>query len=874
MLRQSALARFLAFAAVLVLFVVAGVRDRNLQETPSSESRWSTEPGDGKPVRAPNNWFFVERAWPQMEINLDAWQDAQLQARALKADFRAKSQRVVIEPWYQRGPTNIGGRITSIAVDPRDQNVVYAGCAEGGVMRSTDAGQHWTMTFDDQPSLSIGAVALDPVDPDIVYAGTGEVNPGGGSVAYGGTGLYRSLDQGDTWTAIGLENSGSIGRIVIDPTDSDRIFVAVMGRLWSAGPDRGVYRTENGGASWERILSVDENTGCVDLIQRPDQPEVILAAMWQRERTPERYDYGGPGCAVWRTVDGGDTWNFAADGLPTPGTNGGRIGLAICQSEPSRMYAVYADRTGYFDGLYRSDDGGTSWTRTNDGALSNVFASYGWWFGNVRCHPDNPDNVFVIGFDFYRSLTGGSSWSETSGGMHVDHHGMNWGPAPARVIYEGNDGGVYRSTNGGSAWTLLPNQPITQVYRLGLDAGNASALYLGGQDISTVRTLTGQLDDWTTIFGGDGFQPLIHPSSSSRIWVQYQYGVIYYSSNNAGSFSYAGGGIGGSDRLAWNAPHVQDPTNVDQRYFGTNKLYRNVDNTSWTVISPDLTGGPHQNQNGQVNGTLTAIGVSPLDGQVIYTGSDDGQVFRTTSGGGLWNNVTAGLPQRWITSVHGDPFVREVAYVTVSGFRWDEPLPHVFRTSNLGATWEPIAGNLPEAPVNDLLAHPDYPGRLFVATDVGVYETTDSGATWDLAGDALPNVVVTDLAWSAERGELTAGTFGRSVFALPVFNPTAVVGPVNLGDLGRLNPAYPNPSSGGTTLAWNLARGGEVTVEVFSVSGRRLYRRTVGGVAQGPGSLFWDGRDRGGRPAAAGVYLARVSVDGRVLGRETLVLTR
>jgi len=241
----------------------------------------------------------------------------------------------------------------------------------------------------------------------------------------------------------------------------------------------------------------------------------------------------------------------------------------------------------------------------------------------------------VLGLDFYRSTTGGQSWQETSGGMHVDHHGLAFGPAPNRRIFEGNDGGVYVSLNGGTVWTLLPDQPVTQVYRLGLDAQNPDALYLGGQDISTVRTLTGALDDWETIFGGDGFQPLIHPEYSNRIWAQYQYGVVYYSSNGGGSFSYAGNGIGG--RSAWNAPHVQDPTDPDVRYFGTNRLYRNSGNTAWTVISDDLTGGPHQNQNGQVNGTLTTASVSPQDAQVLWTGSDDGRVHVTTSGGSFWS---------------------------------------------------------------------------------------------------------------------------------------------------------------------------------------------------------------------------------------------
>jgi photosystem II stability/assembly factor-like uncharacterized protein len=874
--RPSVLARFLVFAAAVALFVVLGAQpdvatDRTA--TADGESRWSQHPGDGKPAKAPSYHFFNQRAWPQGEIDLDAWHTAKLQARALMDDFRASADKANRADWYQRGPTNIGGRITSIAVDPRDGDTVYAGCAEGGVMRSFDGGQSWTMTFDDQPSLAIGAVALDPVNPDIVYAGTGEVNPGGGSVAYGGTGLYRSLDQGQTWQGIGLENTGSIGRILVDPTDTQRIFVAAMGHLWSGGPDRGVYRSEDGGQTWERVLYVAETTGCVDLIQRPDQPDLVLAAMWQRERTPERYDYGGPNCAVWKTTDGGDTWNVVGGGLPAPNSNDGRIGLTLCQNQPTRMYAVYADRTGYFDGLYRSDDGGTSWSRVNDGALSNVFASYGWWFGNVRCHPDNPDAVFVLGLDFYRSLTGGASWSETSGGMHVDHHGMAWGPLPGRVIYEGNDGGVHRSTNGGSAWTLLPDQPITQVYRLGLDAGNADALYLGGQDVSTNRTLSGQLDDWVTIFGGDGFQPLVKPTNSNHIWAQYQYGVVYFSSNGGGSFFPAISGIDGFDRVNWNAPHVQDPTDPDTRYFGTNKLYRSTGNTTWTAVSPDLTGGEHQGQNGQVDGTLTSIGVSPLDGDLIITGSDDGRVYVTTSGGALWNPRSVGLPERWITSVSGDPFVRETLYVTVSGFRWNEPLPHVYRSTDLGQTWEPIAGNLPEAPVNDLLAHPGTPGLLFAATDLGVYQTLD-GVTWTPVADGLPQVVVTDLAWNEARGELVAGTFGRSIFAVPIDDITPVDGQLDLSGLGRLRPAFPNPSSGGTTLAWDLARGGEVTAEVFTVSGRRVWRTTVGGLAEGPGSLFWDGRDGVGRPAAAGVYLARVSVDGEVLGRQTVVLTR
>ncbi len=756
---------------------------------------------DGLPPRAPNSWFFTERAYPHGRIPLDRWELAKEQAALLE---RAGKDRAAA--WTPRGPTNIGGRITDIAVDPFDEDIVFAAAAEGGVFRTLDGGQSWTPLFDDQTSLSMGAVAIDPANTQVIYAGTGEVNPGGGSVAYGGTGLYRSLDHGATWTLIGLEDSGSIGRIRIDPADPDTIFVAVMGYLWENNPERGVYRTRDGGATWSRVLYLNDETGCVDLIMRPDDPDVLLAAMWQRVRQPEYYSYGGSSCSVYRTLDGGDNWSLVGGGLPAPSASGGRIGLSLCASQPDVMHAIYADKTGYFDGLYRSLDGGGSWSRTNDGSLSGVFSSYGWWFGNVRTHPVDPDTIFVLGLYFYRSTNGGASYSNASGIMHVDHHGLDFGPGANPVIYNGNDGGVYRSTNGGSAWSKCYDLPVFQVYRVALDAGNANALYGGAQDNGTCRTLTGALDNWGSIYGGDGFQPLVHPTNSSRIWAQYQYGSLSYSGNNGGSWSSATSGIGWSDRKNWNSPLIQDPLDTERRYFGTNKVYRSASYTSWTAISPDLTGGSHSGNQGQVYGTLTTLAVSPLDNDVIWTGSDDGYVHVTVDGGTTWIDVSTTLPDRWITSVRADPFDRETAYVTVSGFRWSEPLPHVFRTEDLGATWEAIAANLPEAPVNDFIADPDRPGRYFVATDVGVYETFDRGETWRMLGTGLPHVVVPALALDQTNQELIAGTYGRSFFSCSI-------------EAGEFKPYGSGLAGSGGIVpdlnGWGEAvPGGEVTVEV------------------------------------------------------------
>lgn len=822
-------------------------------------------PGSAPP-KAPNPWFFIERAYPKGAIERADWERAQVEARAL----REAAYRGDRGTWEFRGPTNISGRITDLAVHPVDPAIAYAGAAEGGVLRTTDSGQHWTPLFDTQATLSIGALALDPQQPTTVYAGTGEVNPGGGSVAYGGAGIYRSTDSGDTWEPLGLETTGSIGRIRIDPSDPQRIYVAAMGDLWTPGPDRGVYRTTDGGASWQRVLFVSDSTGVVDLVIRPDSPRTLFAAAWERMRHVRHYRYGGPTCAVYKSTDGGDSWSIVGGGLPAPGANSGRIGLALCTSQPDNLYAVYADKTGYFAGMYKTTNGGSNWTRTTDGALSNVFSSYGWWFGNCRVSPVDPNRVFVLGLDFYRSTNGGSSWSETSGGMHVDHHALEFGPGANPVIYEGNDGGIYRSTNGGTQWTKLPDQPITQVYRVALDASRPAALYAGAQDNGTVRTLTGGLADWTMIYGGDGFQPLVHPQNGNRIWAQYQYGALNYSSNGGGSWSGATGGIGGSDRHNWNTPVTFDRTDPNKMFYGTQKVYRSTNGTSWTAISNDLTGGAGGGNPGQVYGTVTTIDNSPVDGQVIWAGCDDGHVAVTTNGGGAWTDVSGALPDRWITSVRTSPNDRESAYVTISGFRWGQPLPHVYRTTDLGATWTPIASNLPEAPANDLAIDPANPARLFVATDVGVYETLDGGATWLVLGPDLPNVVVTSLALDTANRVLVAGTYGRSFFSYDMDQPSAVPEGASAasGTIARLG-VSPNPARDRARFTWTPATHERAArLAIYAVSGRLV---TTWSVSNGVAEI--DLSKAGGHPLPAGAYYAEVA-DGAHRHRGAFVVAR
>ena len=754
----------------LSLFVAATIAITgcsNSESTQSNDSKQAAstskqsilqEAPDAEPGR---KQLVSQRAYPVGRIDLAAVKLARLQV----AQMRQRPNSGITPQWVQRGPLNVQGRITAIAVDQNDDDVAYIGAASGGVFRTMDGGNSFTSVFDHSSALSIGAVALDPSDQNVVYVGTGEVNPGGGSMAYGGNGLWRSDDQGNTWTNIGLADSGSIGRIVVHPTNSNIIHVAVMGHIWNPSSNRGVYRTTDGGASWSKVLYVDDTTGCVDLVQRPDDPNVLLASMWTRIREPEVWVYGGINCAVYRSDDGGLNWSLEGNGLPAPSAEIGRIGLSICQANPDVMVAIYSHAASEgFAGLYRTTNDGATWARTNDSDLSGSFATYGWWFGNVAIHPENEDIIYTVGFDDYISTDGGNSHALIPG-MHVDHHDLAFGSGPTPKIYAGNDGGVYTSTDGVTFTKTTGDLPITQVYRIAISEVDTEAILVGTQDNGTKGDFDGD-GNFGHVWGGDGFEPVIQASVSNKFWVQSQYGSVWYTSNGGTSFSNALDGLSG--RRNWNAPHAIDPIDRDTRYFGFDSVFRNDGNTAWTRISGDLTGGPHLGNSGQVDGTLTTINVSRGDSGVIWSGSDDGYVHVTTDGGANWTNVSAGLPQRWITSVRPHPSEPAEALVSVSGFRWGETVSHIYRTTDSGQNWTGVDGNLPDMPVNDVMYDRNNPNRYFAATDIGVFQSFDAGASWNPMGTGMPAVVVNDFAYQHSTRKLFAGTYGRSVYEITI----------------------------------------------------------------------------------------------------------
>jgi photosystem II stability/assembly factor-like uncharacterized protein len=822
---------------------------------------------DSRPPReagkTPNEWFLRQRAWPHPDIN----QTARLEAWERAAELRSAEQRSG-PAWDPVGPRNIGGRVADVACHPTDSNIVYVGGAEGGILKTTNGGTTWTPTFDDESSLSVGSVAIDPNDPETIWVGTGEPNGGGGSVTYGGTGVFRSTNGGATWTNMGLPDSRYIGRVVVDPSNSDRVFVAVLGAMWSTNPERGVYRTTNGGSSWEQVHAINDSTGAVDLVVHPTDSNLVYAAMWERTRAPDNLNYGGDGSGIWRSTNGGDAWSELTNGLPG-GASVGRIGISIAASSPNTLYAIYADASpGSFAGVFKTTDGGDSWAQTNDGNMGGVYATYGWWFGNIRVDPTNPNRVFVLGYDFFRTTNGGGSWHGASGSMHVDHHGQAF--APNGTIYEGNDGGMYRSTNGGTAWTKLGDLPLTQFYTVEVDHQFPDRRYGGTQDNGTNRTLTGGDNDWHNILGGDGFYCQVDPTNNAYVYAEWQYGNLNRSTNGGSSFMGATSGLSG--RRNWSMPVMMDPSNPSTLYTGTQWVYRSTNRAAfWSAISPDLTDGPSGGNN--TYATITTIAVAATDPDVIWAGTDDSNVWVTTNGGTNWTKVDAALPERWVTRVAVDPSDATISYVTISGFRWDDPLPHVFRSTNFGASWTDISSNLPEVPVNDIVLDPQSPQRLYVATDFGVFTSPGVGGPWSALGTGLPNVVVTDLELHDPTRSLVAGTYGRSMWTLELDQPTGVEDVVAAVSAVRLRPVAPNPAPGGrAAIRFSLPRAAEASVRIYDVTGRLVRRLVDEPLAAGERTLQWDGRDDSGRLVADGVYLVRLVADGVSRTRKVTVL--
>jgi photosystem II stability/assembly factor-like uncharacterized protein len=756
-----------------------------------------------------NDWFMLQRAYPNNDIKPEAY-EAALQAIST---LPAVGSDILTPTWQLAGPTNIGGRITCIALHPTNSNLIYAGAATGGVWKSNDNGTTWSNIFNE--SSSIGSLLLDPTNPQTIYVGTGEGNPGGVAI-YPGNGMWRSTDAGQTWMNLGLVTTGQIGKIAIHSSSPNRIFVAALGLYRSKTLERGIYRSTDGGTTWQQVLFVNDTTGACDVMIDSADPNRVIAASWTRHRPLTYSTLKSSSSGLWLSTNGGNVWSRISNGLPVD-ENVGRTCLASSPSQPNIYYALFSDGTGV-RGTYRSSNSGTSW--------SNTSASFGGesqvWYNNViSVHPTDP-NIILAGMTYgYKSTDGGAFWSQTAGSVHVDFHAIEYDKNNPNKIVLGTDGGVFISTNGGNTWSGTGAQsiPITQFYAGTIDFSNPQHLLGGTQDNGTPRTLTGTQNNWSSIYGGDGFYVLVDPTNSNRIYAESQWGGLGYTTDGGSSFFDGINGIDFNDRTNWSTPVAMNLSSPLTLYAGTFRVYKTTNGMeNWTPISGDLTRG-----NGGRIGTISTIDASTSNANVVYVGTDDGKVQVTTNGGTLWNDVTGTLPRRWVTRVTVDPDSAQVCYVTLSGYLEYQFQAHIYRTSNFGQTWIPIGGNLPNIPLNDVVVDPEPRRRLFVASDAGVLFSTNMGADWFILGNGLPAVPVHDLAFHSPTKKLVAFTHGRSVWSADVSTLTSVeqqsvVEPTAI----QLYQNYPNPFNPSTRIRFTMKDAGHVTLKVFDTIGREV----------------------------------------------------
>ena len=694
------------------------------------------------------------------------------------------------------GPAISGGRVTAVAGVPGKAGVYFVGAADGGIFRTEDGGTTWKALFQHEDVASIGALAVDPVNPGVVWAGTGEANVRN-DVSFG-NGIYKSTDGGNHWRRMGLEHSFQISRIVIDPHHPDTVLVAAMGSPWADSEDRGIYRTTDGGSTWQKVLYVGPGVGMADLAMNPENPQVLFAAAYRFRRTPWSYSDGGPEDAIYKSINGGTTWQrLSGHGLPEKPVT--RIGLAIAPSEPNIVYAVMGSDEGV---LWRSDDAGEHWSAVSKDQEVDVRPFY---FSHIAVDPKDPSHVLALSNNLMESKDGGHTFSAIAKQIHGDHHAIWIDPDGSGRIIEGNDGGVAMSRDNAGHWAFVHNIAIGQFYHVSVGSGPFYTVCGGLQDNSAwcgpgrSKDPSGILDRaWFTLNGGDGMfaiqaadnPNLIYNSTQNGVWMTFDRTAQQVHDMEPYPRDISGGGVADFPyRFAWDAGFAVSPQNPQVLYAGGNVLFKSEDRgRTWKPISPDLTrndkakqqssGGPvmKDNSGAEVYDAILTITLAEKDPKVIWVGTDDGVVQVTRDGGTTWKNVTANLPNlpEWgrIESIDLAPDNPGEAVIAVDRHFSGDFKPYLFRTSDYGATWNSIVGNLP----GDVYAHVvrrdlHNPQMYYAGLENGLYVSWDGGTHWYLFGLGLPNASVYDVALDARQNSMVVATHGRSVWILDDLTP-------------------------------------------------------------------------------------------------------
>ena len=738
--------------------------------------------------------------------------------------------------WRNIGPANMGGRVSAIEGVAGDPNTYYVGGADGGIFKTINNGVTFDEIFNDQDAYSIGAITVAPSDANVIWVGTGEGDPRN-SVGYG-RGVYRSIDGGITWVKAGLEKTERIKRIVVDPRDPDVVSVCALGREWGPNPERGVFITHDGGKKWEKVLYIDEDTGCSDITMENSNPRIMYAGMWTFRRKPWRFDGGSKKTALYRTMNGGKNWNIIHNGLPDgPMT---RIGVQVAQSEPNIVYLVTEIKDG--GTLFRSDDRGENWKKVHDDARINFRPFY---YSDIRVDPTNPDHLFSLSGGLYKSTDGGQNFERIAGGVHGDHQSFWIDPVDSKRLLSGSDGGYQVSYDAGANWDVVNNVTLSQFYQIFVDDENPYNVLGGLQDNGTWRgpsrttNSAGILkDDWNAITGGDGYYAVPVPGKSNIIYSNLQGGVIFQKDMNTGNtrtihpYPKITGSAGDAIkdhkyRFNWDSPILISPHDPKTVYFGGNVLFKTTDEGySWEVISPDLTtndkskqltsGGEiyQDNTAAEFHCSILTIAESHVQEGVIWVGTDDGNVHITTDGGKKWTDITkriSGMPKNsWVGKIDASHFDAGTAYIAIDHHRSDDFKPYVFKVTNFGKRSENLSRGLPQNDYVKVVREDSQNSKLLYAgMEHGIYASWDGGKKWSAIMNNLPPVSVRDIKIQTIENDLVIGTHGRGAWILDDIAPLQEMANTKSSGLHIFQPR--------TTYRWQMSR-------MDASQGQREYR--------------------------------------------------
>ncbi|MEP2023989.1 MAG: hypothetical protein ABJH98_06790 [Reichenbachiella sp.] len=696
------------------------------------------------------------------------------------------------------GPAGMSGRVTAIDAVHNNPDIIYIGTASGGVWKSEGGGVTWKPIFEKEKVASVGALAIDQSNPDVIWIGTGEGNPRNSATS--GAGVYRSLDGGVTWKLMGLEGTRNIHRVIIDPRNSDIIYVGAQGSAWGESADRGVYKTIDGGKSWNKILYTNPKTGIGELIMDPNNPNKLFAAMWEFRRWPWFFKSGGEGSALHVTYDGGETWKKLTDEDGLPKGELGRMGLAISRSNSKVVYALIESKK---NALYKSEDGGVKWSKVQDKEIGGR----PFYYAEIAVDPINENRVYNIYSEVGLSEDGGKTFSTLLGWnptrVHGDYHAIWIHPSDPSLVMVGNDGGLAISRDRAQTFRFVENLPVGQFYHISTDNQIPYNIYGGMQDNGSWIGPSNSLRNggirnsyWDEIAFGDGFDVVPDRSNSRYAFGMWQGGNVLYIDLETGESQYIKPihPEGEKLRFNWNAAIAQDPTNPEVVYFGSQYIHRSSDKgLNWEIISPDLTTNDPAKQKSNVSGGLTmdasgaenfttilAISPSPIDDQVIWVSTDDGNVHLTQDGGKNWTKLNSrikGLKTgAWMPQIKASKYKAGEAVLVVNDYRRDDWTPWLYRTKDFGKTWDRlIDGQDVSGYVLSFVQDPVEPNLMFVGTEFGLYVSFNSGQSWNQWKEGYPTVSTYDLNIQEEFGDLVIGTFGRSIWVLDDIRPLRAI---------------------------------------------------------------------------------------------------